>query len=146
MWTFQAYDASRVKVLEVVDSDPSDDSIYKVASKTVGVKVKRAVDEEIAALLADGDLSRFDSDLEDLEEDFVVKANLPEEGEDEIVDKKINEQPEVIKREYIESNNVVPSAGVFDDADDDSSGEPQQDEKPRARRFLDEQFELVTKI
>ncbi|RZC44742.1 hypothetical protein C5167_037690 [Papaver somniferum] len=147
----KAYDASRVRVLEVGETEPSDDSIYKVAAKTVGVKVQRAVDEEVAALLADNDLSRFESDDEDLEleEDFVLKANLPGEGEKEdeeiVFDKKINEQPEVIKRQYVNSSELLHSAGVFDDADDDEFDmEPQTEEKPRAPRFLDEQFDLLT--
>ncbi|MCL7046545.1 hypothetical protein MKW94_017442, partial [Papaver nudicaule] len=149
----KAYDASRVRVKEVGETEPSDDAIYKVAAKTVGVKVQRAVDEEIAALLADCDITRFESDDEEdleLEEDFVLKANCPEgevveeEEEDEIVfDKKINEQTEVIKREYVESSKLHYSAGVFDDAEDDEfDDEPQPNEKPRAPRFLDEQFEM----
>ncbi|OVA20409.1 hypothetical protein BVC80_1195g53 [Macleaya cordata] len=140
----KAYDASRVPVLGLVnDTDTNDSSIYNVAAKTVGVRIKKAVDEEVAALLDDGDLSRFGSDVEDLEEDFVVQANLPEEGEDGIVDKKINEQPEVIKRENIESGNFVPREGEFFGTND-SGRQHQTDEKPRVPRFLDEQFELLT--
>ncbi|KMZ66547.1 hypothetical protein ZOSMA_295G00020 [Zostera marina] len=50
---------------------------------------QRAIDEEVAKLLEDEDLSLFGSDNEDLEEDFVVKANLysEEEEEEEVVTK-----------------------------------------------------------
>lgn len=80
----KAYDASRVKVSGVVvDGDGGEDDklMYSVASKTVNVKVKKAIDPEVAALLEDSDGSEFGSDVEDLEEDFVVRANLAEEGE-----------------------------------------------------------------
>lgn len=80
---------------------------------------------------------------------FCLKANLPEDGVEEsgeiVFDENISEQPEVIKREYVESSNLLHSAGVFADVDDDVDDEPQPDEKPRAPRFLDEQFEMVTK-
>ena len=84
----KAYDASRVKVSGVVvdgdgDGDGGEDDklMYSVASKTVNVKVKKAIDPEVAALLEDSDGSQFGSDVEDLEEDFVVRANLADEGE-----------------------------------------------------------------
>ncbi|KAF4389729.1 hypothetical protein F8388_009862, partial [Cannabis sativa] len=66
----KAYDASRLKISEV-KTDPNEEFVYSVASKTVGIKVKKAVDPEVAALLDDdSDASRFGSDVEDLEEDF----------------------------------------------------------------------------
>ncbi|KAK3231730.1 hypothetical protein Dsin_003611 [Dipteronia sinensis] len=43
----KAYDASRVQVNEVKNDDAHERSIYSVASKSVGVKVQRAVDPEI---------------------------------------------------------------------------------------------------
>ncbi|KAF5198272.1 Low temperature viability protein, partial [Thalictrum thalictroides] len=68
----KAYDASRFHVSKIGD-DLKANSIYTVAAKTFGVKVQKAVDPEVAALLDDDDdLSRFGSDVEDLEEDFVV--------------------------------------------------------------------------
>ncbi|GAY60927.1 hypothetical protein CUMW_205850, partial [Citrus unshiu] len=82
----KAYDASRVKILEVKnENEASEKSIYSVASKTVNVKVQRAVDPEVAALLDDSYLSPLGSDVEDLEEDFL---NLSEEYKvvDEVVD------------------------------------------------------------
>ncbi|KAF8048738.1 hypothetical protein N665_2421s0007 [Sinapis alba] len=77
----KAYDASRVKVSGVVVDGDDDKLMYSVASKTVNVKVKKAIDPEVAALLEDSDGSEFGSDVEDLEEDFVVQANLAQEGE-----------------------------------------------------------------
>ncbi|CAI0382929.1 unnamed protein product [Linum tenue] len=80
----KAYDASRVRVSEVKDEDNKEDmSIYSIAAKTIGVRIQKVVDPEVAALLDDSDLSRFGSDVEDLEEDFVVRANLGEEGDDD---------------------------------------------------------------
>ncbi|KAF8410505.1 hypothetical protein HHK36_003035 [Tetracentron sinense] len=104
----KVYDASRVRISEV-DGDSNEKAIYIMASKTVGVRIQKAVDPELAALLDDSDLSRFGSDDEDLDEDFVVRANLPEEGGGAMVDEKINlEQSEVSKREHNESDNYGP--------------------------------------
>ncbi|KAL7001182.1 hypothetical protein U1Q18_002334 [Sarracenia purpurea var. burkii] len=85
----QAYDASRVKIPKVND-DPHETSMYSVASKTVGVRIQKAADPEVAALLNDSDLSQFGSDVEDLEEDFLVKTNLRDEVEDVEFDTKLN--------------------------------------------------------
>ncbi|THF97981.1 hypothetical protein TEA_010595 [Camellia sinensis var. sinensis] len=85
----KAYDALRVEILGVND-DSNKKSIYNVASRTVGVRIQKAVDPEVVALLDDSDLSRFGSNDEDLEEDFVVKANLLNEAEDVEFDKKLN--------------------------------------------------------
>ena len=41
------------------------------------MRIQKAVDSEVAALLDDSDLSQLGSDIEDLEEDFVVQVNLP---------------------------------------------------------------------
>ncbi|KAJ1409720.1 Low temperature viability protein [Sesbania bispinosa] len=78
----KAYDASRLKISEA-DREPEENSIYTVASKTASIRVQKAIDPEVAALLDDSDLSRFGSDIEDLEEDFVVQANLQEDEDDE---------------------------------------------------------------
>lgn len=127
----QAYDASRVHVSRAVDADDlNHNSIYSVASRTVGVKVHRVIDPELTALLDDTDLSRFGSDVEeeDLEEDFVVQANIPihleeeEEEEDVIADKR---RP--INQQSLESTSDAECT----------------EEKPRVRRLLDEQFDLV---
>ncbi|KAH9735077.1 protein ltv1 [Citrus sinensis] len=76
----KAYDASRVKILEVKnENEANEKSIYSVASKTVNVKVQRAVDPEVAALLDDSYLSPLGID---------EKLNLSEEYKvvDEVVD------------------------------------------------------------
>lgn len=49
----------------------------------------------MAALLEDSDSSRFGSDVEDLEEDFVFNANLADEAEDGEVDKKFTSAEEL---------------------------------------------------
>ncbi|KAF5748913.1 protein LTV1 [Tripterygium wilfordii] len=85
----RAYDASRVQVSEARD-DSVEQSIYSVASETVGVRLQKAVDPEVAELLDDTDLSRFNSDVEDLEEDFVIHANFPEGGQVIVDDNKLD--------------------------------------------------------
>lgn len=137
--TCQAYDASKVRVSEVKSDDTNDKSMYSVASKTVGVRVQKVFDPEVAALLDDSDLSRFGSDVEDLEEDFVVRANLPEEVVELDIDKKLNL---IDNSDYVASGNQetsVDNGSVEKEVvPEDFSGE-----KPRVRRLLDEQFDLV---
>lgn len=89
----KAYDASRVKVSGAVVDD--DKLMYSVASKTVNVKVKKAIDPDVAALLEDSDGSEFGSDVEDLEEDFVVQAQEGEDGS-EVVE-FADERPVVVE-------------------------------------------------
>uniref|UniRef100_A0A5B7B4U2 Protein LTV1 homolog n=1 Tax=Davidia involucrata TaxID=16924 RepID=A0A5B7B4U2_DAVIN len=139
----KGYDASRVEISKVSD-DHSDKLIYSVASKTVGVRVQKAADPEVAALLDDSDLSRFGSDVDDLEEDFVVKANVPEEVEDVEFDKKFN------KKEINDSSTSRSQANLlhFVGVDEVRNHLPNAredciDEKPRVHRFLDEQFDLL---
>ncbi|XP_061972916.1 uncharacterized protein LOC133695114 [Populus nigra] len=144
----KAYDASRLKVSELKSEDRDDKSIYHVASKSVGVRVQKAVDPEVAALLDDSDLSRFGSDVEDLEEDFVVRANLPE-GEDDLDAGDLVEGSKVINEginEYVNygRENVVDRSGV--EKAINASVEVRGDfgnEKQRVRRPLDEQFDLL---
>ncbi|KAK1303129.1 hypothetical protein QJS10_CPB11g02297 [Acorus calamus] len=144
----KAYDASRVRISSEVNEDSNVKSIYSVASKTVGVKIQRAFDPEVSALLDDNDLSRFGSDVEDLEEDFVVQANLLEDG-------KEGETEEVVER--IGRSDL--NGGVNDEhpwkAEADFAGEVESrvdqwdggvefvGEKSRIRRPLDEQFDLL---
>ncbi|KAJ4962931.1 hypothetical protein NE237_022870 [Protea cynaroides] len=86
----KAYDASKVLMPpSLVDGDANENSIFTVASRTMGLMIQKAVDPEVAALLDGDDLSSFGSDVENLEEDFVVQANLPEQEED-VLDKNIN--------------------------------------------------------
>ena len=128
--------------------DRNDKSIYNVASKSVGVRVQKVVDPEVAALLDDSDLSRYGSDAEDLEEDFVVRANIPEGGEDleAYVEGSavINEVTSGYVRYGGDRENVVEcrvvekAMNVLLEAGGDFG-----DEKQRVRRPLDEQFDLV---
>lgn len=148
----KAYDSSRVNISEVTnENEANEKSIYSVASKTVNVKVQRAVDPEVAALLDDSDLSRFGSDAEDLEEDFIFQANCTEEGINVGIDEKLNlsEEYKVVDEvivaaadEYVilsHGHNAVEGGNrVLEEARDESVTE-----KPRMRRLLDEQFDLL---
>ncbi|XWS16578.1 hypothetical protein CRYUN_Cryun34aG0100800 [Craigia yunnanensis] len=135
----KAYDASRVQILKS-KGDFNEKSIYSVASKTLNARMQKVVDPEVAALLDDSDLSRFGSDVEDLEEDFVVKANTAEEGEGDESDKKLD---------FVEKSKVINEG--LKEADSGSGNQEianevrnyRAEEKPRARRLLDEQFDLL---
>jgi len=118
------------------------------------VRLQKAVDPDVAALLDDSDLSRFASDDEDLEEDFVVQANLAEEEEEEEVDNRLNiveeieEKPknEVDKAGALGQQEVVDSL-VFQNGVGNQlvkEGDEIVGDKPRAPRLLDEQFDLVS--
>ncbi|KAK6131246.1 hypothetical protein DH2020_035003 [Rehmannia glutinosa] len=85
----KAYDASRVEVSKINDAS-EDKSIYSVASKTVGVRLQKVVDPEVAAMLDDSASSKYESDIDDLEEDFVVIANLSEGPMGEEIDEKLS--------------------------------------------------------
>ncbi|KAK8654207.1 hypothetical protein V6N13_128180 [Hibiscus sabdariffa] len=102
----KAYDASRVQILNS-KANYNERSIYSVASNTLNARMNRVFDPEVAALLDDSDLSRFGSDVEDLEEDFVVRANTGEEGEGDEIDKKLSF---VEESEFI--NEVVKDADL----------------------------------
>ncbi|KAF6169522.1 hypothetical protein GIB67_014385 [Kingdonia uniflora] len=138
----KAYDASRVRISGVFDdSNAEEDYIYNVASKTIGVRTERAVDPEIAALLNDSD-SRFGSDVEDLDEDFVVQANLLEEGEyvNEDTDTTLVDKLEVIKKQHVVSDDFYPQ----DDEVDFIGRDDSRDQQPRVRRPLDDEFDMLT--
>ena len=126
---FQAYDASRIEVSKANDEASYKNSIYGVAVNTVPVRIQKAIDPEVAALLDDSDVSRFGSDVEDLEEDFVFNANLPDESEDVRVYNKPNFTQESSFNIKKEEHKVVDEIVVS--------------EKLRERRLLDEQFDLV---
>ncbi|KAF9604405.1 hypothetical protein IFM89_006414 [Coptis chinensis] len=89
----KAYDVSRVNVSGI--GDDFNDNF----TPAIGVKVQKVVGPEVSALLDhDSDMSRFGSDVEDLEEDFVVQENVPEEGEGvykKIYSKFVEEKPRV---------------------------------------------------
>ncbi|CAM8912564.1 unnamed protein product [Rhodiola kirilowii] len=155
----KAYDASKVPVPKATVEETKDDDMYNVAAKSVGVRLQRAIDPEVAALLDDDDLSRFASDDEDLEEDFVVIANLAEGGTEEtewVVDD--NEESGVVdgsksvgiaKRQHSLSDNCflgeqIPGYGSIGEARNQGTGGDVSDEKQqRVRRLLDDQFELL---
>lgn len=135
-----------------MDDDPNGRSIFSVATKTVGVRVQKAVDPDVAALLDDSDLSRFGSDVEDLEEDFVVRANLLEEKDVE-VDKRLNRVEEfgVTGKEVDKADNYDQQPTVDGLVFQSGIGnhlvegvDECVDNKPRVRRLLDEQFDLVS--
>ncbi|KAJ0086649.1 hypothetical protein Patl1_09246 [Pistacia atlantica] len=140
----KAYDASRVQISQV-KNEANDKSIYSVASNTIGVRVPKAVDPEVAALLDDSDLSRFGSDVEDLDEDFIVQANYPEEGADLEIDRKLNlvdESKGVTNDESVSFVNRENVAGERNNAVEEEENDFVAD-KPRVRRLLDEQFDLL---
>ncbi|KAL1290944.1 hypothetical protein HN51_059490 [Arachis hypogaea] len=149
----KAYDASRLQISEV-DGEPEPDSIYSVASKTTTVRVQKVVDPEVAALLDDSDLSRFGSDVEDLEEDFVVRANLHEDGDNveekaHICDGKNFEesmtngnQNNAHELQVSSHTRVTYNLGSLGGVANGATGVGCADEKERARRLLDEQFDL----
>lgn len=119
------------------------------------MRLQKAVDPEVAALLDDSDLSRFASDDEDLEEDFVVQANLAEEEEeDEEVDNRLNiiEEIEEIPENEVDKagasgrQEVVDSL-VFQNGVGNQLVKEEDEivgDKPRVHRLLDEQFDLVS--
>ena len=136
---FQAYDASRLQIRQEVNADPNANLVSSVASKTVGVKIQKAVDPDVAALLDDGDLSRFGSDVEELEEDFVLQANIPEEGEEGDEEIGVNENLISVQMQKVDliSGSEVKNYGP--ERENELSSE-----KPRVRRLLDEQFDMVS--
>ncbi|KAL3372192.1 hypothetical protein AABB24_008638 [Solanum stoloniferum] len=133
----KAYDASRVAVAKV-DDDSNEKYVYNVAAKTVGVRVQKAVDPEVAALLDDSDLSRFGSDEEDLEleEDFVITANLPDEADTVELDKNLS----LLERSDVDKLGSNDTAGHVQR---NEAKFATIEEKPRARRPLDEQFDML---
>ncbi|EOY06396.1 LTV1, putative [Theobroma cacao] len=135
----KAYDASRVQISKSKE-DYNEKSIYSVASKTLSARMQRVVDPEVAALLDDSDLSRFGLDVEDLEEDFVVRANMAEDGEGDESDKKLDlvEESEVIHEGV---KRADPDSGNQEIADGARNHLVEQ--KPRVRRLLDEQFDIL---
>ncbi|KAF3782401.1 LTV1-like protein [Nymphaea thermarum] len=127
----KAYDASK---LPMQPESAHIDSLYTVASKTHSVKVQKAVDPDIASLLDDEDISRFESSGEELEEDFVLLANQPLEGEKQVTeDKKValsaNPNYASSMRDETRATSATSSLSAV--------------EKPRVRRLIDEQFDLL---
>ena len=113
-----------------MEKDPDEKALYSVAEKTVGVRLQKAVDPDVAALLDSDDFS-----TSDLEEDFVLQANIHEEGEDDVIDKKLTKD--------VDENNAQESqedlVEFLDGAEDDNIIK----ENTRVRGLLDEQFDEV---
>ncbi|KAM7269209.1 hypothetical protein ACFE04_024706 [Oxalis oulophora] len=132
----KAYDASRVRILQQQQADDSYDSrMYDVAAKTVNVRPQKAIDPEVAAILDDSDLSQFGSDNDDLEEDFVLKANLLEQGETSA------EGSQVINHSatYDYQDSVVHEVRNHLAKEEDHY----VDVKAQERQILDDQFDLL---
>ncbi|CAA3033758.1 Hypothetical predicted protein [Olea europaea subsp. europaea] len=133
----KAYDASRVEVSRV-NEDSNENSLYNVASRTVGARLQKVVDPEVAAMLDESDSSNFGSDVEDLEEDFIMRANFAEGPLDIQLDKRLSLEGES-KVGHKGSDDLDAPGGPANEAN--LSG--LDGEKPRARRLLDEQFDLL---
>lgn len=149
----KAYDASRLQINEA-DVEPEENSLYSVASKTTNVRVQKAVDPEVAALLDDSDVSRYGSDVEDLEEDFVVRANL--HGDGDVEEKSACDSLNFAEKTYMSRSEnrvqllgvsahstVTDDCGPLDGVANGATGVHAPGEKPRSRRLLDEQFDLL---
>lgn len=81
-------------------------------------------------LLDDSDLSRFGSDVEDLEEDFVLVANQPEGEEEEEENEDVH-----VKKIGADVEVGYENESVSDGPDDGA--------QQRVRRLLDEEFDEV---
>jgi protein LTV1 len=124
----QAYDASRVRVGPSQGELDEGRTMCKVAAKTAPVRrIEKAVDPDVARLLDESDVSHAGSEDEGLEEDFVIMANRAE-GEE---------------LEEEEDDEEEDGNGVFSDVEEEEFYFEDDDPKPRVRRLLDEQFDLV---
>lgn len=100
------------------------------------------MDPDVAALLDEMD-SRF-ADADELEEDFVVQANFTDE-----VDTRVDDVDDeaLSGREKPGHDEVKMRSGPTDQEFElCSGGDGCATEKPRVRRLLDEQFDLVSNI
>ncbi|KNA08233.1 hypothetical protein SOVF_164440 [Spinacia oleracea] len=138
----KAYDASRVRIKEASE-DTSPKTLYNVAEKTVTVRVQKAVDPEIAALLED-DESDFGSDIDDLEEDFVVQANHTEESGDVYEETSLS-LVNNLQEEVLNESDTFISCDIQTVVASNSTTEVVQsvNEKPRPQRLVDQQFDLL---
>lgn len=112
-----------------------------MASKTVGVRVQKVLDPEVAALLDDSESSQSGSDIEDLEEDFVVRANLSEGPMPELTNDKSKSAVDS-KVDHLQTWDSSVSSATTNGARVSSS----DSEKPRIRRPLDEYFDMVSPL
>ncbi|KAI4366339.1 hypothetical protein MLD38_022226 [Melastoma candidum] len=140
----KAYDASRVHVARTGE-DVNDGAIYSVSSSTVNVRMQKAYDPEVAALLDDSDLSRFASDDGELEEDFVVQANCAEDEDGEVCGKL--ERVKMSDQNRSDSNDATEKTqgGVQEMAMSHLEGHYSDDDHDpsRVRRLVDEQFDML---
>lgn len=129
----KAYDASRVRIGLSEGELDEGKTMCKVAAKTAPVRrIEKAVDPDIARLLDESDVSHVGSEDEGLEEDFVIIANQAEEEEEEEEDEEDGDIEE--KQEW---------NGVFSDVEEEEFDFEEDEPKPRVRRLLDEQFDLL---
>lgn len=148
----RAYDASRLRIKSEAN-DVGTDAIYDVAAKTVGVKIDKAVDPDVVRLLDDSDLSRFGSDEEDLEEDFVARANCLGEAEEDgasVFDTRDGNTMPRHEHDAFGEDESSEGQGLDDEHVDYSMNSRRERktqlediDKQRHRRPLDEQFDLV---
>ncbi|XP_078437028.1 low temperature viability protein [Wolffia australiana] len=133
----RAYDASRLQV-KMEATDPASITVYDVAAKTVSAKLDKVVDPEVVRLLDDSDLSRFGLDVEDLEEDFVLRANYVEGLEEDKGSTSKNCSKDLISfPQNAEFRNDSTNSPIKRDS------ELEVADKLRHRRPLDEQFDLL---
>ncbi|XP_021754951.1 protein LTV1 homolog [Chenopodium quinoa] len=126
----KAYDASRVRIKEASEIT-SPKTLYNVAEKTVTVKVQKAVDPEIANLLEDNE-SEFGSDIDELEEDFVVLANHSEEIGDVYEEESLSS---------ISNPHAEVQTGVAYNSTAEVVRSVNEDNRPQ--RLLDQQFDIL---
>ncbi|XP_068668751.1 uncharacterized protein [Aristolochia californica] len=138
----KAYDASRVRVNSDTVDDVNCNSIYSVSERTVGVIVQKAVDPDVAVLLDETD-SRFNSDVDELEEDFVVQANFQEEAGEDLSQVRKSKGVEIKEKHGGEEGSCLSCSCSIQEVDL-IVGDELGNEKPRVRRLLDEQFDLLT--
>lgn len=91
------------------------------------------IDPDVNRLLDDSDLSRFGSDVDDLEEDFVLMANQPD-GEEEEKNEKI----------HVKKINADVDVKHESGSDDEVDDEPDYSAQHRVRRPVDEEFDEVS--
>lgn len=145
----KAYDASKVHISEV-NSELEATSMYSVSATTFGVRVQKASDPEVVALMDGSDSLQTGSDAEELEDDFVFQANVCEEEEEVAVDKKLNSSsvPEGMKEANNHSDFLALHKNVYEISSTDRVRYHQPgarngcDEKPNNQRILGKQFDV----
>eukprot|EP01018_Ginkgo_biloba_P011754 Gb_13741 [translate_table: standard] len=153
----KAYDASKLQV-QTYDEEVSNFNAFNdVSASTFHVRrLQKAVDPEVAANLEKSDGSEFGSDVEDLEEDFVIQANKPEEEEEEkettsgeLIKAKEGEHADTIQCSSAQDNTGASLSKTSSSGDlgyaTDGIGNVHlvESKKQRIPRLLDEQFELL---